>query len=722
MRLKLELEVAPPFLPLVNKKCRYKVFYGGRGSGKSWTFARVLLTFAAMRKIRVLCARELQVSIADSVHKLLCDQIAALGLETLFTITKTGITGNNGSEFIFKGLHHNVTEIKSMEGIDYVWVEEAQSVSRESWDLLIPTIRNEGSEIWVSFNPFRPDDETYRRFVLEPPAGALVVKVGWEDNPWFPSTLYEEMERCRDADPDAYAHIWGGEPRVISDAQIFRGRYDIMAFETPENVRFFHGVDWGFANDPTALIRMYVTDGILYVDQEAYGTGIELDELPELFRTIPTTRNWPIKADSARPETISYMARKGFHITGAKKWAGSVQDGIALLKSFTRIVVHPRCVHTADEMRLYSYKVDRINGDILPIPEDAWNHCIAGGELVTTRRGDIPVEQVRVGDEVFTRDGWHVVTASRQTGIREVVTVTTAHASIRCTADHKVFTANRGFVEAGDLRKGDVLCLLQKCFHTTDWNGEDTRIPAAEVIASTTSAHASINRSGFTATFGKSSMEQSRMVFTSITRTKTRRTTISGIWNAFRQGFISSGTRTRRSVWKNRLCTSPASGILQKIGTAAQKAVKYIDALENWLTKTLFPKPITVCNAAQSSSAASLGTGTNSAPMPVSQNTAGNREWTTSSGIANGAGMSSRRTNTQSGAFAPECVLFITPPSSEKVAVYDLTVEGSHEFFVNGILVHNCVDAMRYALDGYVHRSVLNINPAAVAPRLGLRI
>lgn len=355
---------------------RYKVFYGGRGGAKSWAFARVLLLMAIKSKIRVLCAREFQVSIADSVHRLLCDQIRELGFEKAFAITKTQITSFLGSEFIFKGLHHNAQEIKSLEGVDICWVEEAQSVSRDSWDLLIPTIRKENSEIWISFNPGLPDDETWKRFALNPPQDAVVVKVGWEDNPWFPDTLRQEMECCRNKDPEAYAFIWGGEPRTISDAQVFKGRYEVAPFETPDDARFFHGADWGFAKDPTALVRMFIKDDILHIDAEAYGVGVELDELPQLFDSIPTSRKWPIKADSARPETISYMARKGFRISAAQKWAGSVEDGIALLKGFRMIRIHPGCRHTADEFRLYSYKVDRTNGDILPVIVDAHNHTI----------------------------------------------------------------------------------------------------------------------------------------------------------------------------------------------------------------------------------------------------------------------------------------------------------------------------------------------------------
>ena len=371
--MEVEFCIPSPFSQL-REPMRYKIYYGGRGAGKSWVFAQQLLMFAIMDKVRVLCAREYQVSIADSVHKLLCDQIYRLNLVNYFTITKTQIKSCTGSEFIFKGLHHNAQEIKSLEGVDYCWIEEAQSVSKESWELLIPTIRKEGSEIWVSFNPASPDDETYKRFVINPPDDAIVVKVGWQDNPWFPKTLDAERLYCYKVDPEAYEHIWGGEPRTISDAQIFKGKYEICAFETPSEARFFHGVDWGFAKDPTALIRMFVKDNALYIDQEAYGVGIELDELPTLFDTIPTTRNWPIKADSARPETISFMSKKGFHISAAKKWSGSILDGIALLKSFTKIYIHQRCKHAAEEFRLYQYKVDKNTEDILPIPLDLNNH------------------------------------------------------------------------------------------------------------------------------------------------------------------------------------------------------------------------------------------------------------------------------------------------------------------------------------------------------------
>lgn len=373
--MKIEFEI-PRALVKLNSPARYKVMYGGRGGGKSFTVASMLLLKGIQKPIRVLCAREYQISIKDSVYRLLADRIEALGLSSFYNVTLTSITGTNGTEFTFKGLHHNAQEIKSFEGADICWVEEAQAVSSESWDVLIPTIRKEGSEIWLTFNPLSPDDATWLRFVKNPPPNAWVQKVLYRDNPWFPKVLNDERVHLREIDPELYRHIWMGEPRTVSDAQIFKGRYIVQEFQTPEEARFFHGADWGFANDPTVLVRCFIQGNVLYIDREAYGAGVELDETPQLFDSIDTSRTWPIKADSARPETISYMSRHGFRVSAAKKWQGSVEDGIAVLKSFEKIIVHPRCRHTAEEFYKYSYKVDKNNGDILPVIVDANNHCI----------------------------------------------------------------------------------------------------------------------------------------------------------------------------------------------------------------------------------------------------------------------------------------------------------------------------------------------------------
>jgi phage terminase large subunit len=211
----------PEKLDFLFEPARYKVAYGGRGGAKSWGFGRALLIMGAQRPLRVLCAREFQNSIAESAHALLTQQIDLLGLTGFYDPQEKRILGRNGTEFIFKGLRHNVASVKSTEGVDICWVEEARTVSKTSWDVLIPTIRKEGSEIWISFNTELEEDETYQRFVKKPPTGARVVKIGWEDNPWFPDVLRQEALDLKERDPVAYETVWGGNCKAVLDGAIY---------------------------------------------------------------------------------------------------------------------------------------------------------------------------------------------------------------------------------------------------------------------------------------------------------------------------------------------------------------------------------------------------------------------------------------------------------------------------------------------------------------------
>lgn len=369
-----DVKIPEKLLFFLNKKARYKITYGGRGSGKSWTAARCLIVLAMSSKIRVLCTRQLQTSIANSVHKLLSDSIQDLGLSKYFEITRDAIRCNNGSEFFFKGIQNNINEIKSIEGIDYCWVEEAQSVSENSWEVLIPTIRKENSEIWVTFNPDREEDATFQRFVKSPPPDCITALVNFYDNPWFPDVLQKEMEYCKEVDYGKYEHIWLGKTVIDTDAQVYHGKFELKEFETPEDAVFYYGVDWGFANGPTAVTRSFIKDQCLYIDYESGGVGVEFEELPALFNKIPGINKWEIRCDSARPETISYMSRQGFRTVACPKWKGSVEDGIEYIRSFRRIYVHPRCKHTYEEFKFYSYKQDKNTGEILPIVLDKNNH------------------------------------------------------------------------------------------------------------------------------------------------------------------------------------------------------------------------------------------------------------------------------------------------------------------------------------------------------------
>lgn len=378
MSATLDIQTPRAFVPLL-APARYKGAWGGRGSGKSHFFAEALVEKCVLEPgTRFVCIREIQKSLEQSVKRLIEDKIEALGLGRKFRVLDKEIQTPGDGIIIFQGMqNHTAESIKSLEGYAGAWVEEAQSLSARSLRLLRPTIRLPNSELWFSWNADSPDDPVDQ--LLRGPdriQDAAVVRVNWRDNPWFPDVLEEERRLDLARDKDEYDHVWEGGYVTISDAIIFRNRVAVESFDTPPDARFFHGADWGFSQDPTVLIRCFVRDDCLYVDQEAFGHGVELDDTPALFDSISTARKWPIKADNARPETISHIKRRGFNIAPAAKWSGSIEDGIACLKGFRRIIVHERCVHVAKEFRLYSFKVDRVTGDILPVIVDRWNHGI----------------------------------------------------------------------------------------------------------------------------------------------------------------------------------------------------------------------------------------------------------------------------------------------------------------------------------------------------------
>lgn len=354
---------------------RYRCYYGGRGSAKSWQVARALIIHGFKQPLRVLCTREFQSSVKDSVHRLLKDQIYALGLQAFYRITDTSIVGANGTRFLFKGIRKNIAEIKSTEGIDICWLEEAESVTDSSWRVLIPTIRKEKSEIWVTFNPALPTDATYKRMVLNPPARSIVRRVNYTENPFLPAVLDEEQRELFISDPEAHAHVWGGEPWMRSDAQVLNGKWKVVDFTPDESwpVPYF-GTDFGFAMDPSVSVRVFVKDRRLYLDWDEGKPQMDNDALEKMYRETPGSEGRVIRGDAARPETINEMKKRGLRLEAAPKWSGSVEDGISHLRSYELICIHPRCKRAIQEARLYRYKVDPKTDEVLPHIIDKFNH------------------------------------------------------------------------------------------------------------------------------------------------------------------------------------------------------------------------------------------------------------------------------------------------------------------------------------------------------------
>lgn len=358
---------------------RFKAMWGGRGGGKSRSVASALVLRALQAPERVLCAREVQKSIKDSSKRLLDDEIERMGVRAFFDSTESEIRGANGSLFIFTGLRGNASQVKSLEGVTIAWVDEAQTITQASLDTLIPTIRAPKSEIWLTWNPLRaedPVDAMFRADVLPP--DAMVIEVQHDDNPWFPDELRQQMEWQRARDYDKYLHIWRGAYWQNSEARVFKN-WRVGAEAEFENVgvaEYRLGADFGYSIDPSCLVRCYLRGQSLFIDYEAYKIGCEIVQLPELFSSVPESEKWPIIADSSRPETISYLRQHGFpRILPSVKGAGSVEEGISFLQSFD-IVVHPRCTHVADELGTYSYKLDKLTGEPIPVLEDKNNHLI----------------------------------------------------------------------------------------------------------------------------------------------------------------------------------------------------------------------------------------------------------------------------------------------------------------------------------------------------------
>lgn len=412
---------------LYYKRRRFKVYWGGRGGVKSWGAAEAIVRIMAERQVRVLCMREFQNSIADSSHKLLSDTIKRLGLDSWFTVTQTSIRSRSGSECIFRGMHGKEQSLRSIEGIDILWIEEAQSFTSGSWASIEPTIRKNESEIWVTYNLINENDATHRMFyrpdgsLTMPPEDLIIHKVTYLDNPYFPGSVLERaMIRMRDNDQDLYEHVWLGMPQKKSNAIIFSGRYVVEPFDwelvASCSDRAYLGADFGFADDPATLTRLHITGdspddqrpreaGLKYLGRTLWvthavgGRHIEIDrgddaaimDLAALYDHVPGARDWPIKADSSRPETISHMGRKGFAISAAEKWPGSVEDGITHLRGFQRIVIRqplpsedPYVIAGLNEHALeaymYRYKVDPRAVDdkgqplVLPVVVDKHNH------------------------------------------------------------------------------------------------------------------------------------------------------------------------------------------------------------------------------------------------------------------------------------------------------------------------------------------------------------
>lgn len=371
----ISIQLGEKFGPLF-KPYRYKALYGGRGTAKTRSISLALSIITSQTQKRVVCGRQFQNSIADSAKSSIEGRINELGLAKEFKITHNEIINRKtDSRFTFVGLERNIESIKSLDDVDIFWIEEARNVKIESWELLVPTIRKPGSEIWCSWNPVNPDDPIDQFFRGKyPPKDAYIQKLEISDNPWFYQTeMPDEMERMKLANFQRYKHIWLGEYDELHESKVFQN-WRVGRLETTDNDRPLFGMDFGFSSDPSALVKVYVFEKTkqIYIAEEAFGHWTT-DQMPTMMRTVSESWRFPIMCDSSQPQTIDNLRSKRFDARPAAKGPGSIKAGINYLLGY-EIVIAPECVHMQEEARNYSWQTDKLSGKILPILMDDYNH------------------------------------------------------------------------------------------------------------------------------------------------------------------------------------------------------------------------------------------------------------------------------------------------------------------------------------------------------------
>ena len=459
---------------------------GGRGSSKS-SFTAIEIVLGIMRdpQANAVCLRKVGDTLRTSVFSTLLWAIETIGVAHLFnaTVSPPEITYlPTRQKIILKGLDDpmKMKSIKARNGyFKFLWFEEASEFSGMDEIRSVEQSVLRGGEKFVEFVTYNPPNDPaawVNKESLNQHNERLIHASTYLEMPraWLGEKFIERAERLKELDLLKYQHEYLGEAVGRAEQIVFYGKWQEKAFEAPPlseiyQSRFFYGADWGFANDPTAILRCFimVENGKmnLYIDYEAGGVGIEFEDIPALFEKIPDVRRWKIYADSQRPDTISYMERKSFHIVGAEKGKGSVEDGVEYIKSFDKVYIHPRCKETINEFMKYSYKIDRNTQEILPVLVDAYNHyidaCIIEGQFVITSKGNVLIENIKVGDFVLTRNGYKEVEQAIYTGEKEIWEIQISGKILFATENHKIYTT-KGFIRVDALRYNDVCLIIEE--------------------------------------------------------------------------------------------------------------------------------------------------------------------------------------------------------------------------------------------------------------------
>jgi phage terminase large subunit len=379
----MQINIPDKLIPLFTSKARFNIIYGGRASSKSHSVARLLIIKALKEKCLILCTRHIQKSIAASSYSLLVKIIHEYELNQYFTIVENEIRCNRtGSKFIFQGLWQNLENIKSIEGVKYCWIEEGSSVTPEAFRVLIPTLRMENSQFYITFNPNSLNDEVYKMFITNIHPDALVIKINYNQNPFLTDTMIKEIDYMKEKDPDLFDWIYDGNIRSTTEATVLRNIV-IDTFDIDMARQNYYGLDYGHI-DPTVLIQCYIADNELYICREYYKTGLDPEQMKSALTSLEWALNQHIIADSARPELSKMLNASGrFQVTSARKSIGQPVKENAFkfamsmyLKQFNKIHIHAdNCPNAGREFLGWSYETDK-NEIILEKLRDKDDHCV----------------------------------------------------------------------------------------------------------------------------------------------------------------------------------------------------------------------------------------------------------------------------------------------------------------------------------------------------------
>jgi phage terminase large subunit len=372
----IDAQLGQKFIETLFADARHKALHGGRGSAKSWSVATYLPIRASQARKRIVCARQFQNSIRDSSKELVEKRIRALGMSNQFTITDRYIIHDGTqSQFIFVGLERNIESIRSLEGADIVWIEEAKTISAKSMEILLPTVRAAGSELIWTWNPVKPTDPVDKYFRHgKPPPRSIVTKVSFRDNPFFQHTeMPNEMQVLKDGNHARYMHVWEGEYDVSYETKVFTN-VRVGRPVVPTDAFPYYGLDLGFGNDPSFIVKVFAfpEKRQIYIAAENFGR-YTMDQLPHMVRSVTRVDGDLVKVDSSQPGTIEFLQSRGINAQPAKKGPGSVKTGILWLQGF-EIIIDPNCEGMIEESHLYSWMTDKLTNEALSTPVDAHNH------------------------------------------------------------------------------------------------------------------------------------------------------------------------------------------------------------------------------------------------------------------------------------------------------------------------------------------------------------